>query len=87
MSNPGNKNSYFPTTIQLNYPSPKIPFTVFPHIPTSPPPLMQPSYYLIILKVSQKPGFSPKVLNRGHNLADKDCGMFGSVFPGLLYTE
>lgn len=72
-------------------------FLVFPHIPrpipllsfacTVPPSPCSPGYYLIMLKVSQKPGFRPKVLNRGHNLADMDCGMFGSVFPGLLYTE
>lgn len=78
----------------LNYPSFKIPFLSSHTFLSPPPPLIhcssisvQPSYYLITLKVSQKPGFGPKVLNRGHNLADKDCGMFGSVFPGLLYTE
>lgn len=80
----------------INYPSCKIPFLPSHTFHVLSPSFLrmhcssisvQPGYYLIMLKVSQKPGFQPKVLNRGHNLADMDCGMFGSVFPGLLYTE
>lgn len=57
----------------LEFLSPEAPI---PHIPPAPPPStisVQPCYYLITVKVSQKPGFGPKSSTGGHNLADDGC--------------
>lgn len=77
----------------LNYPSCKIP-SLASHtflLPPPPPPIRmhcssisaQPCLLSYHAQGLTEGWPQPKVLNRGHNLADKDCGMFGSVFPGL----
>lgn len=96
MSKLGYRTTYFQTHSQslstmlnfyhLNYPSCKIPshtFHLFPLLACSAPPSLCSRATILSCSRSHRSLASAQSLEQGHNLADKDCGMFGSVFPGL----
>lgn len=101
MSKLGCKTSYFQTHCQSlstmlnfyhpNYPSCKIPSHTF-HLSPLPPPRMhcssisvQPSYYLIMLKVSQKPGFSPKSWTGGTTWQTRTAVCLAVFFQAFVH--
>lgn len=96
MSKLGSRTTYFQTHSQslsttlnfyhLNYPSCKIPshtFHLSPLLACTVPPSLCSKATILSCSRSHRSLASAQSLEQGHNLADKDCGMFGSVFPGL----